>query len=45
LLGEKDLSKSAVSRVVRSLEEAGLELLTFYALPESMWKSLRTTNA
>jgi transposase-like protein len=30
---------------VRSLEEAGLELLTFYALPESMWKSLRTTNA
>jgi transposase-like protein len=34
-----------VPAVARSLEEAGLELLTFYALPESMWKSLRTTNA
>lgn len=31
--------------VVRSLEEAGLDLLTFYAFPKSMWKSLRTTNA
>ena len=31
--------------VVRSLEEAGLELLTFYAFPPAMWKSLRTTNS
>lgn len=31
--------------VARSLEEAGLELLTFYEFPKSMWKSLRTTNA
>jgi len=31
--------------VARSLEEAGLDLLTFYAFPKAMWKSLRTTNA
>ena len=31
--------------VVRSLEEAGEKLLTFYAFPESMWRSLRTTNS
>lgn len=31
--------------VGRSLEEAGLDLLTFYTFPKSMWKSLRTTNA
>ena len=30
--------------VAMSLEEAGLELLTFYAFPKAMWKSLRTTN-
>jgi putative transposase len=30
--------------VARSLEEAGLDLLTFYAFPKAMWKSLRTTN-
>lgn len=30
--------------VVRSLEEAGEELLTFYRFPPSMWKCLRTTN-
>jgi len=30
--------------VARSLEEAGLELLTFYRYPKSQWKSLRTTN-
>lgn len=30
--------------VAKSLEEAGLELLTFYAFPQAMWKSLRTTN-
>jgi transposase-like protein len=29
----------------RSLEEAGMELLTFYEFPRSLWKSLRTTNA
>ncbi len=28
-----------------SLEEAGEELLTFYAFPASQWLSLRTTNA
>jgi putative transposase len=31
--------------VARSLEEAGLDLLTFYAFPKTIWKSLRTTNA
>ena len=31
--------------VARSLEEAGLALLTFYKFPKAMWKSLRTTNA
>jgi transposase-like protein len=31
--------------VARSLEEAGLDLLTFYRFPQAMWKSLRTTNA
>jgi putative transposase len=30
--------------VARSLEEAGLDLLTFYAVPKAMGKSLRTTN-
>ena len=30
--------------VARSLEEGGLELLTFYDFPKSMWKALRTTN-
>lgn len=30
--------------VAKSLEEAGLELLAFYAFPKAMWKSLRTTN-
>lgn len=33
-----------VPEVVVSLEEAGLELLTFYNYPKAMWKSLRTTN-
>jgi len=27
-----------------TLEEAGEELLTFYAFPPSQWKCLRTTN-
>lgn len=31
--------------VATSLEEAGLELLTFYDFPKAMWKSSRTTNA
>ncbi len=31
--------------VARSLEEAGEQLLTFYAFPERMWRSLRTTNS
>jgi putative transposase len=31
--------------VARSLEEAGVDLLTFYRFPKAMWKSLRTTNA
>jgi len=30
--------------VVRSLEEAGEHLLTFYEFPRAMWKSIRTTN-
>jgi|TARA_B100000315_G_scaffold79084_1_gene72400 transposase-like protein len=34
-----------VPAVARSLEEAGLQLLTFYEFPKSMWKSLRSTNA
>ena len=31
-------------QVTRSLEEAGEELLTFYAFPPEQWKSLKTTN-
>ncbi len=31
--------------VARSLEEAGEQLLSFYAFPKSMWRALRTTNA
>ena len=31
--------------MARSLEEAGLGLLTFSSFPKAMWKSLRTTNA
>jgi transposase-like protein len=30
--------------VAKSLEEAGLELLTFYTFPRATWKSIRTTN-
>jgi len=30
--------------VARSIEEAGQELLTFYAFPKAMWRALRTTN-
>ncbi len=31
--------------VVKSLLEAGSELLTFYGFPKQQWKSLRTTNS
>ena len=34
-----------VPAVARSLEEAGLELLTFYELPKSLWRTVRTTNS
>ena len=30
--------------VVRSLDDAGEHLLTFYEFPRAMWKSIRTTN-
>jgi putative transposase len=30
--------------VVRSLDEGGDELLTFYRFPEKQWKTIRTTN-
>jgi putative transposase len=30
--------------VAKSLQEAGLELLSFYAFPKETWKSIRTTN-
>jgi transposase-like protein len=30
--------------VATSLQEAGLDLLTFYAFPKETWKSIRTTN-
>ena len=30
--------------VATSLEEAGLDLLTFYDFPKATWKSIRTTN-
>jgi transposase-like protein len=32
-------------QAVKSLEEAGEKLLTFYAFPKEMWKALRTTNS
>jgi transposase-like protein len=37
--------KKSCPGVVRSLEEAGDELLTFFRFPPSQWKSLRTTNS
>jgi putative transposase len=30
--------------VVRSVDEGGEELLTFFAFPKVQWKTLRTTN-
>ena len=41
---EKKWSKLCPS-AVKSLREAGGDLLTFYDFPKAMWKSLRTTNA
>jgi len=35
---------SLAKEVVRSLEEAGDDLLTFHTFPTSQWKGLRTTN-
>ena len=43
----KDFARTWEKRcpaVVRSLDEAGDELLTFYRFPKSQWKVLRTTN-
>jgi len=37
--------KSLCPAVASSLEEAGLELLTFYRFPKPLWKALRTTNS
>jgi len=31
--------------VARSIEEAGLDLLTFYEFPKAMWKGIRSTNS
>ena len=36
--------KTLSTEVVRSLEEAGDDLLTFHSFPKSQWKGLRTTN-
>lgn len=36
--------RKLVPEVAVSLEEAGMDLLTFYEYPKAMWKSLRTTN-
>ncbi len=41
---EKKWSKLCPS-AVKSLREAGGNLLTFYDFPKAMWKSLRTTNS
>jgi len=37
--------KKLCAPVARSLEEAGENLLTFYAFPKPMWRALRTTNS
>lgn len=37
--------KKLCPAVAKSLEEAGEQLLTFYAFPKAMWKALRTTNS
>jgi putative transposase len=33
------------SAAAKSLEEAGEQLLTFYAFPKALWAALRTTNS
>ena len=40
-----DSTATLCAPVARSLDEAGLDLLTFYSFPKAMWQSLRTTNA
>jgi len=40
-----DKWKSLCPGVAASLEEAGLDLLTFYRFPRPLWKGLRTTNS
>ena len=37
--------KSLSPSVASSLEEAGLDLMTFYRFPKPLWKGLRTTNS
>jgi transposase-like protein len=37
--------KSLAPSVARSLDEAGLDLLTFYRFPKPLWRGLRTTNS
>jgi putative transposase len=37
--------ETRLPKVVTSLREAGNELLTFYRLPPTQWKSVRSTNA
>lgn len=37
--------KSLCPGVARSLEESGLELLTFFGFPKPLWRGLRTTNS
>ena len=36
--------RSRCPGIVRSLEEAGDELLTMYRFPKQQWKNIRTTN-
>src|SRR5262249_3393235 len=36
--------RTCCPRVVRSLQEGGEELLSFFQFPKSQWKTLRTTN-
>jgi len=40
-----DKWKSLCPAVAASLEEAGLDLLSFYRFPKPLWKGLRTTNS
>ena len=40
-----DKWKSLCPAVAASIEEAGLDLLSFYRFPKPLWKGLRTTNS